>query len=178
MGAKKLKVFLKANKITQEHLAEGVNVSDGMIGHIISGKRKASLELATKISEFLAIPIDTIFDPENITNYYVLERDILSESTSKDNLEFKIFRTQIDYTPQCFTLGTETIFSIIKKSIPNTYQIYELDNGLEKIKIMRRTKKEGFETYLIPDDPTAKTYKLSDYSYQFIGSLINIKVIY
>ncbi len=74
MGRDKLQTriqeFRKAKKVTQNELADAVDVTRQTIISIESGKYKASLILAHKISQFFGVSIEEIFifdkEEENI----------------------------------------------------------------------------------------------------------------
>lgn len=57
----KIQQFRKENKITQNELAEAVNVTRQTIISLENGKYKASLVLAHKIAQFFSVSIEEIF---------------------------------------------------------------------------------------------------------------------
>lgn len=196
MAGKLLKTVLKQAGITQDELAESVDVSQGMIGHIINGRKKASLELAIKISEKINRPLDEIFEPDDVTNYELIKKasqdahpkvHTISETRlqyyplyyEKNNKtdEYEILRSDVDFFPISLSLGKDTLIKMSKKKIPNTYQLYKLLRNNEMVKVLRRVRIDGFDTYLIPDG-IGQEYKLSDYEHEFEGSLTAIKVIF
>ncbi|HBJ1650158.1 MULTISPECIES: helix-turn-helix transcriptional regulator [Clostridium] len=66
----RIQEFRKAKKVTQNELADAVDVTRQTIISIESGKYKASLILAHKISQFFGVSIEEIFifdkEEENI----------------------------------------------------------------------------------------------------------------
>ena len=62
--------YRKERKVTQEELAEAVNVTRQTIISLESGKYKASLVLAHKIAQFFQVTIEEMFifdkDEENL----------------------------------------------------------------------------------------------------------------
>ena len=61
---KNIKEVRKSLKITQEQLAEKIEVSTVFISQIESGARKPSLETVYKISGALKIKIDTLINKD------------------------------------------------------------------------------------------------------------------
>ena len=63
----KIMQYRKERKVTQEELAEAVNVTRQTIFSLENGKYKASLVLAHKISQFFGVAIEEmfIFDKED-----------------------------------------------------------------------------------------------------------------
>ncbi|NFH80210.1 helix-turn-helix transcriptional regulator [Clostridium botulinum] len=66
----RIQEFRKAKKVTQNELADAVDVTRQTIISIESGKYKASLILAHKIAQFFGVSIEEIFifdkEDENI----------------------------------------------------------------------------------------------------------------
>lgn len=66
----KIAEFRKAGKVTQEELADAVNVTRQTIISLENGKYKASLVLAHKIAQFFGVTIEEMFvfdkEEENI----------------------------------------------------------------------------------------------------------------
>ncbi|MBN1039350.1 transcriptional regulator [Clostridium botulinum] len=63
----KIQEFSKANKVTQNELADAVDVTRQTIISLENGKYKASLILAHKIAQFFGVSIEEmfIFDKED-----------------------------------------------------------------------------------------------------------------
>lgn len=57
----KIAEFRKAGKVTQEELADAVNVTRQTIISLENGKYKASLVLAHKIAQFFGVSIEEMF---------------------------------------------------------------------------------------------------------------------
>lgn len=57
----KIQEFRKTRKITQNELADAVNVTRQTIISLENGKYNASLILAHKIAQFFEVPIEEIF---------------------------------------------------------------------------------------------------------------------
>ena len=69
----KIKYYRKKINITQENLAQALNISQGAISHYESGKRDVDLETCRKIAGFFVISgvntsIDDIFPPKQTIN--------------------------------------------------------------------------------------------------------------
>lgn len=66
----KIQEYRKANKVTQNELADAVNVTRQTIISLENGKYKASLVLAHKIAQFFEVNIEELFifneEDENI----------------------------------------------------------------------------------------------------------------
>lgn len=66
----KIQEFRKARKVTQNELADAVNVTRQTIISLENGKYNASLVLAHKIAQFFRVPIEELFlfdeEEENI----------------------------------------------------------------------------------------------------------------
>ena len=80
----------KAQHITQEELAEMLNVTPTHIKHIESGHRKPSLAILFEIAICLNISLDAIVFPDNAEQNNVLRNKIdhLLNSFDNDSLQF------------------------------------------------------------------------------------------
>jgi len=59
-----LKAFRKQHKLTQQEFARQLNVSRQTINSIETGKYDPSLILAFKISRFMSVTIEDVFEPD------------------------------------------------------------------------------------------------------------------
>lgn len=59
----------KEMKMTQERLAEQVNLSVSFIGHIERGSRKASIETLNHICDVLMLSLDQVLDRTGLPNF-------------------------------------------------------------------------------------------------------------
>jgi transcriptional regulator with XRE-family HTH domain len=69
----------KALRMTQEKLAEKVDLSVSFIGHIERGSRKASIETLSQLCDALTLSMDQVLDRTNIPrlNRNELARELL-----------------------------------------------------------------------------------------------------
>jgi len=58
-----VKVFREKSKLTQQELADQLNVSRQTINSIENGRYDPSLSLAFKIAALMSVSIEEIFDP-------------------------------------------------------------------------------------------------------------------
>ena len=57
-----VKDLRQARNLTQQELADGVNISRQMISYIEKGVKKPNIILALKLAEFFNVPIEKIFE--------------------------------------------------------------------------------------------------------------------
>ncbi|RJE46653.1 MULTISPECIES: helix-turn-helix transcriptional regulator [unclassified Dehalobacter] len=80
LDGKELGAAIKAaridNKLTQEKLAEMINVASVHIKQVEAGSRKPSVDLLFKIAITLNMSVDTVFFPERLDGQELLQKII------------------------------------------------------------------------------------------------------
>jgi len=69
----KLMTVMKNKRLTQLQLANALGLTQGMVGHLITRRRKTSIEIAIKMAEYFGRPVLEIFDEDDITNFFFLK---------------------------------------------------------------------------------------------------------
>lgn len=95
---KNIAVARKARKLTQEQLAENIDVSTVFISQIETAVRKPSLETMYKLSQALGTSIDSLIDSNNNVALVNDIAKLLNEKTKGEiNLILRIVHDVCDY---------------------------------------------------------------------------------
>ena len=79
-----LKTIRKERNLTQEQLAEIIEVETGFVGMIETGKRAPSFETLQKITEKLDVSYSDLFDLKDNSTPNTLQKLILKEIKNED----------------------------------------------------------------------------------------------
>ncbi len=82
---KRIRYYRKLRDMSQEKLAEKIDISVTHMSHIETGSTKLSLQVITSIANELDVKIDMlIYDHENQTDYRYEIEDIINNSSKKE----------------------------------------------------------------------------------------------
>lgn len=196
-----LKDLMSKLDYTQETLALACGISQGMVGHILSGARTGSLDVLKKIADQLQISVDEMLIGNTLESSYItlpfLEAETLlklkidekiqvTQTTSINNLDKQwgkipdyAFRRS-DKIDTSFNFGSYIVFYMsISSSDKNGYFLYRLRKD-NRVKLMLcRRKVDIVETYLINNNPAESNYKLSDFdSADCLGMMLDLKIVH
>lgn len=122
--SERLKKSRNEKELTQQELAQKINVSTSVIGDIESGRRVASKKTAAKLADFFNTSVEYWFD-ENAVNNYFSSRE---KYAALDNVITTLIEKGIIKSADNLT---EDIWDIIKDSI-------KID-----LKVLLMNRKEG-----------------------------------
>ncbi len=82
---KRIRYYRKLRDMSQEHLAEQIEISTTHMSHIETGNTKASLQVVTNIAQALDVKVDMLlFDDTKSSNYVYEIEDIIKTSPIKE----------------------------------------------------------------------------------------------
>ncbi|MEM5816982.1 MAG: helix-turn-helix domain-containing protein [Desulfitobacterium hafniense] len=82
------------NNLTQEELAEGVDIATVHVKQLEAGSRKPSVDVLYKLARFLNFSVDAVFFPER-TNGWELQRKIELSLNNSSTHELQVFYTTL-----------------------------------------------------------------------------------
>lgn len=82
------------NNLTQEELAEGVDIATVHVKQLEAGSRKPSVDVLYKLARFLNFSVDAVFFPER-TNGWELQRKIELRLNNSSTHELQVIYTTL-----------------------------------------------------------------------------------
>ncbi|TWH58907.1 DNA-binding XRE family transcriptional regulator [Desulfitobacterium sp. LBE] len=82
------------NNLTQEELAEGVDIATVHVKQLEAGSRKPSVDVLYKLARFLNFSVDAVFFPER-TNGWELQRKIELSLNNSSTHELQVIYTTL-----------------------------------------------------------------------------------
>ena len=87
---RRIRYYRKLRKLTQDQLAEAVNIAPNYVSMIETGYKKSSLEVLVSICNALDITMDTLFRDTQKANYLSTQQsmleDLFSDCTEEETL--------------------------------------------------------------------------------------------
>ena len=94
----KIRKIRKAHGLSQEELAEKVNISTTHMSHIETGKTKLALPTIVKIANALSVSTDELLCDSLVQTQHVYDKKIAEELKDCDNIEIQAFLEIIQST--------------------------------------------------------------------------------
>lgn len=106
MNGKRLRELRKDEEMSQEDLADVLNVKRGIVGHYETEKSNPSQEVLLKIADYFKVSVDYLLGKTDLKKAYVMDKNLPTELTD-------IGIKALDVTKELFEKGL-TAEDIIK----------------------------------------------------------------